>query len=169
MRRKDYPYRDNPSNPFGTGFISTYDSRKERVIFTKKDFLFKDSQINSQNYELCTLNGELIIFRNINTLIETEEVAGWRYTGIDGIRMKFERETTKTRIENRWIDGVPNSTTVTYMQIEYKYLDGEIIDNPETINNSWTLSYSLKNQAWLFWHSYLPNFYINIPKHLKMK
>ena len=164
MRRKDYPYRDNPSNPFGTGFISTYDSRKERVIFTKKDFLFKDSQINSQNYELCTLNGKLIIFRNIDILIETEEVAGWRYTGIDGIRMKFERETTKTRIENRWIDGVPNSTTVTYMQIEYKYLDGEIIDNPETINNSWTLSYSLKNQAWLFWHSYLPNFYMNIPE-----
>lgn len=28
---------DNPSNPEGTGYISTYDSRKERIIFTKLD------------------------------------------------------------------------------------------------------------------------------------
>lgn len=29
---------DNPSNPNGIGFVSVYDSRKERIIFTKKDF-----------------------------------------------------------------------------------------------------------------------------------
>lgn len=64
---------DNPSNVKGTGFISTYDSRKERIIFTK-------------------------------------------------------------------------------------------IDKTENLNNSWTISFSLKNNSWISWHSYLPNFYLNTPE-----
>lgn len=164
MRRKKYPYRDNPSNLFGTGYISTYDSRKERILFTKKDFLFKDEQINNQNYEICTLNGELIIFKNIDTIIETEEINGWRYIGIYDTKMKFEKENIKIRIETRWINGIPTILNIPYMDIEYKYVSGELIENVETLNNSWTLSYSLKNKSWLFWHSYLPSFYMNIPE-----
>ena len=64
---------DNPSNVNGTGFISTYDSRKERILFTK-------------------------------------------------------------------------------------------VDKTENLNNSWTISFSLKNNSWISWHSYLPNFYLNIPE-----
>lgn len=64
---------DNPSNPEGTGYISTYDSRKERIIFTK-------------------------------------------------------------------------------------------LDKEEDVNNSWTISFSLKNNTWISWHSYIPNFYFNIPE-----
>lgn len=63
---------DNPSNPNGTGFISVYDSRKERIIFTK-------------------------------------------------------------------------------------------LDKSGNTNNSWTLSYSLKDSSWTSWHSYIPSFYINTP------
>ena len=60
---------NNPSNIEGTGFISVYDSRKERVIFTKLD-----------------------------------------------------------------------------------------------MDRSWTVSFSLKNNSWVSWHSYLPNFYFNTPE-----
>lgn len=67
-RNKEYPLKDNPSHPQGTGFISTYDTRKERIIFTKKD------------------------------------------------------------------------------------------------SNPWTMSFSLKNNTWTSWHSYLPSFYINVPE-----
>ena len=67
-RNKEYPLKDNPSHPQGTGFISTYDTRKERIIFTKKD------------------------------------------------------------------------------------------------SNPWTISFSLKNNTWTSWHSYLPSFYINVPE-----
>ena len=35
----DTPYRDNPSNFNGAGFISVYDSKKDLVFFTKKDRL----------------------------------------------------------------------------------------------------------------------------------
>lgn len=71
----EYPYKDNPSNPQGTGYISTYDSNKERILFTKKDY---------------------------NT--ETE------------------------------------------------------------IDNSWTISYSIAEGKWISWHSYRPDFYINVPE-----
>lgn len=35
----DTPYRDNPSNPNGSGFIAVYDSKKDLIFFTKKDKL----------------------------------------------------------------------------------------------------------------------------------
>ena len=82
--RENIPFRgeadfsgniDNPSNPDGLGFISVYDSRKERVIFTKKDFT--------------------------NPLGANE-------------------------------------------------------------NNSWTISYSLKDDSFTSWHSYLPSFYFYV-------
>ncbi|MBV1929649.1 MAG: hypothetical protein KUG81_09085, partial [Gammaproteobacteria bacterium] len=34
---------------------------------------------------------------------------------------------------------------------------GSIIED----DNSWTMSYSLKNQSWISWHSYLPSFYMH--------
>lgn len=37
---------NNPSNPSGSGFISIYDSEKERVIFTKKDFSLLDGELS---------------------------------------------------------------------------------------------------------------------------
>ena len=33
-----YPYDNNPSNPVGVGYLSTYDTKKERLIISKKDF-----------------------------------------------------------------------------------------------------------------------------------
>lgn len=68
---------DNPSNLDGLGFISVYDSRKERIIITKKDF--------------------------------TNE--GF---------------------------------------------------NNERQNHSWTISYSLKDNTFTSWHSYLPSFYFYV-------
>ena len=78
-----YPFSNNPSNIKGTGFIAVYDSRKERIIFTKRDFA------------------------NI----------------------------TSTRP----------------------------LDTALTINNSWTVSYSLKTNSWKSFHSYLPRFYVETP------
>lgn len=92
---KIYPYKDNPSNEFGTGFILTYDSRYERVILTKKDFNFAPGEVSSEDYELCYNNGQLIIFEDISTTIATEEASGWTYTGITDCELCFERQTTE--------------------------------------------------------------------------
>lgn len=35
----EYPYDNNPANPNGTGYLSTYDTRFERILLTKKDYL----------------------------------------------------------------------------------------------------------------------------------
>ena len=35
---------NNPSNPNGAGFIAAYDSKKERLLFTKKDYTEKDNE-----------------------------------------------------------------------------------------------------------------------------
>ncbi|MDB4285890.1 hypothetical protein N9933_01150 [bacterium] len=39
IRGVDYELRDNTTSLSGSGYISVYDSRKERVIFTKKDYV----------------------------------------------------------------------------------------------------------------------------------
>lgn len=45
------------------------------------------------------------------------------------------------------------------IEIETIYVDGAPI-TPEVVDNSWTLSYSLKTKGWVSYHSYLPSFYL---------
>jgi len=52
---------------------------------------------------------------------------------------------------------------VPYLVNEYNYIEGESI-TPISANNSWTMSYSLKQSSWISWHSYMPNFYLNVPE-----
>lgn len=41
------PYTNNPSNPYSTGYHSTYDRDFNRIIFTKRDYLILPNQIQS--------------------------------------------------------------------------------------------------------------------------
>jgi hypothetical protein len=65
----------------------------------------------------------------------------------------------EVQIEEIEVEVIVESTT-------YDYVDGTVIEPENFIsnNNSWTMSYSLKQGAWTSWHSYLPNFYINVPE-----
>ena len=69
---------------------------------------------------------------------------------------------------NQFLQGITTTTIVMtkveYLDTEYSYIEGETIEQPIKLNNSWTISYSLKNKNWVSWHSYLPNFYIDIPE-----
>lgn len=40
-----YPYDNNPANPDGVGYLSTYDTRYERVIITKRDYQLLPSKL----------------------------------------------------------------------------------------------------------------------------
>ena len=70
---------------------------------------------------------------------------------------------------NAFLQGITTTIQVpveiTYIEREYNYVDGIAKPLNEVVeyNNSWTISYSLKNQTWVGWHSYIPNFYINVP------
>ncbi len=57
-------------------------------------------------------------------------------------------------IQNIFEEEVEFPTTI------YKEIEGDTI-NLETINNGWTLSYSLFNKSWTSFHSYIPNLYFN--------
>ena len=144
-KKMPYPFRDNPSNPFGTGFISTYDSRKERILFTKKDRVFKDLY-SGNDFELCSRNGTFTIFKEVSETIYEKSLEGWIYAGLKDCKLQF-----KKRI------GI----TTNY---EYSQVEGEEVDISKALDNSWTLSYSLKNESWTSWHSYIPDFYINVPE-----
>lgn len=96
---KKYPFRNNPSNFFGTGFVSTYDSRKERFLLTKRDFNINLSKY--EDFEMCTRNGELVIFNNMQNIIDAESTNGWEYVGLEDCQLKFEREVIEEREEER--------------------------------------------------------------------
>lgn len=276
-----YPYRNNPSNIIGTGFLSTYDTNKERLIITKKDFLLNN--LPNSDYALCTDGQNVILFSNISQTIQDKIDDGWEYLGIEDCQLKFgkriEEEITETRTVTVYIPeqvqeiplppecqyvntitikvkgtglnendyggnvattftakvtdcfGVVHTGTtyitleqvvpstlvinvnacvdistltylnygaayaitetivdtgaggdcisgtelvpgyteeqeqeVTYIKIteEYDYVDGTPFNVEQNlINNSWTMSYSLKRQEWRSWHPYLPSFYLH--------
>lgn len=276
-----YPYSNNPSSILGTGFLSTYDTNKERLIVTKKDFLINN--LPNSDYELCTDGQNVTLFSNLSQTIEDKINDGWEYLGIENCRLKFvkrtEEEITETvtvtvyfpeqvqevslpeeceyvntvtiRVtkpgplpnpEDPEEDNLPTlfkvsavdcygathsaitnirisfesvmvlnidacidlstitytayspysivSTVVdtiaeescilgteiipgyteeqeqeiTYIQIteEFSYIDGTPFNVTQNlVNNSWTMSYSLKRQEWRSWHPYLPSFYLH--------
>ncbi len=142
-----YPYNNNPSNPFGTGYISTYDTKKERIIFTKKDFLF-NNQTGNDDFEICINNGQVILFEDFNQTIEDKKEDGWRYSGIENCKMKFERDKIVTVIEERevrTIQSIPNTS-----DIHVYYDTSGSFDTPAltTIYNSvvaWFAEYKIEN------------------------
>lgn len=105
----NYAYRNNPSNRLGTGFISVYDPRRERIIFTKKDFIFGNSLEGDYDIRIC--DGVMYMFPNINETIETYQEQGWTYVGIQDCEMVFER----LKIEEREVTDtqeLPNNTDI---------------------------------------------------------
>jgi len=141
--KKNYPYINNPSNLLGTGYISVYDTKKERLIITKKDFIIEN--LPASDYELCNEGDAPVIFKNFSSIIENMLADDFIYTGIINCQMVFRKTTT---VDDEIIT-------------EYDYVDGEPIEG-NTYDNSFTLSYSLKDKKWVSWHSYLPNFYLYV-------
>lgn len=87
---KPYPFRDNPSNPFGTGFVSVYDSKKERVIFTKLDNIVNLSEYS--DYLLCINSGDLTIFPNMQDIINEQAKEGWSFVEVEDCTLRFRKD-----------------------------------------------------------------------------
>ncbi len=108
-----YSNSNNPSHPLGTGFISTYDSKKERVIFTKKDFaLREDIIISGDSYRICNDNGDLILFDDYDNIISTRETDGWTFVGLENCQMNFERPGTETREVQTEVEVIKNNLDI---------------------------------------------------------
>lgn len=275
-----YPYSNNPSNLIGVGYLSTYDTLKERFIITKKDMIIQG--LPNTDYELCSNGDTIIYFPDVSETIANRLSGGWIYLGIENCRLKFKKIITsaepRTRTISTWIPPatveVPMdpscnrvfriSFTVTFTEPDpksfifrgtatvtiidclgnrhivsgyateshtgtikmflntcipysegqpvfdleategisvtiesiilsseecvttetvpgywetseetyyipvtgtvYEYEDGVELDTETypVINNSWTMSYSLKRKEWRSWHPYLPSFYMHV-------
>ncbi len=140
-------YDNNPSSPLGSGFVSVYDSQKERILFTKRDFLFAGSVVGGNfgvDYHVIYYHGNYLLFDSYQRLIDEGIDNGYEFMGIIEGLMVFEYLNNVTG----------NVETLTYTP-------ARVVREEEVYNNSWTLSYSLKNKAWTSFHSYLPKMYFN--------
>jgi len=99
---KLYPYYNNPSNPIGVGFLSVYDTKKERLIITKKDYVINNI-IDEEGYELCNQGGDTIIFRDIEETIFNKVNDGFTYLGIENCRLKFSKIDYEIVSETRYV------------------------------------------------------------------
>lgn len=171
---KEYIYKNNPSNIIGSGFISTYDSKKERIIFTKKDFVPTQLFINNIKNNHVIVDNKLYKITNKELLIQQRLINGWKFVKIENnTTLKFSKEIEQTITElQQQINCISNQCTTIFIPVtrkkydtiyEYENFVTEEIVNIKEYDNSWTLSYSLKRNAWISWHSYRPNFYINTP------
>lgn len=146
--KEKYPYRDNPSNKFGTGFILGYDTKHERILITKKDYKL-DSGYNSGE-PVITCGNQLITFPDFQEILSTREQQGWTYLGIENCKLKFERTYTETEQEERIIEtNIPNNADVWVMlDMSGSFNDTDREDIIDTVN-TWKASFSAQNPDWV--------------------
>jgi hypothetical protein len=136
-KQEKYIYRDNPSNPFGTGFISTYDTKKERLLFTKKDFLFNAKGVENGDFEICTQGSDLVLFPNISETIAAEAQDGWVYLGIENCRLKFDKITDVIIQEEREVTTTIPSDTIVIPFFDTTSMGPTIINNISATLDAW--------------------------------
>lgn len=119
-RKKElYPGRDNPSSLFGSGYISTYDSKKERFIITKKDLKLKETAYEEDSL-VCFKGNTAVKFSNFEDIISSQASLGWNYLGLEDCKLKFFKDVIKTRKEKRYV--VVNSfKDVDYLVFRYHF------------------------------------------------
>ena len=110
--RLNYPHANNPSNTLGVGYLSTYDSAKERFIITKKDF-----SINlplDSGFLVCDGNNPMVI-TNAQSIINTKASQGWSYVGLVDCEMKFKKTNSITQTVSREVSTYHPPVTATQL------------------------------------------------------
>jgi hypothetical protein len=146
---KPYPFLNNPSNPYGEGFVSTYDTKKERLIITKKDFSINPILIGQSDYELCVNDGVTTVFYNYEQTIQDYNTNGWAFIGIEDCRMKFQKTIYEEVEEVRTnLQSFPNSADIWVMLDMSGSFDNN--DRQSIINtiNAWQVEFSAENPDW---------------------
>lgn len=125
-----FPEVDTDNNFTGVGLHAVYDSKYDRVIITKLDYIPIDERVK---YE----NGEYYI----------EKVFPTNQCNLQGIAVE-------TNTNSEFPHVVTNSTdTIIREKVD-------LTDTTYFCNKSWTLSFNMNTKSWISFHSYLPNFYI---------
>jgi hypothetical protein len=145
-----YPYYNNPSNKIGVGYISTYDSKKERVIFTKKDYILSDEFTFNEDVEICIKNNVVTVFPDFNTILQNYNDLGFIYKGLENCRMKFEKQTLETFTELRQVTTVIKNTAdiVVHMDMSGSFSAGIRTQIKNAVLN-WKTNFLVDNPDWI--------------------
>lgn len=146
---ENYPFIDNPSNPLGTGFVSVYDSQKERILITKKDF--KITNLPEEDYRLCVRNGVTTLFRDYQQTIEQIEANGLEFIGVENCRLKFKSQEyiTKTIEE---VEELPNEADVhVFFDISGSFgsFNDLCLQSINDAVNEWEVKFRADNPDWV--------------------
>ncbi len=125
----------SPFDRYGIGYLSVYDVKNERILITKKDYELGDT-FNTDD-QITHYTNFLYLFGDYQQTILDYETLGYEYLGIKNSKMVFIKEGV--------IETVGSSAYV----IE------------SFIDKSWTISYNIKTNTWVSFHSYTPKKYIN--------
>ena len=135
----EYPYDNNPSSPFGVGYISTYDTKKERLIFTKKDMILSDEITENNDFEICSSNGQMTIFNNFQQTIDDYAANGWSYVGLEDCKMRFEKTGYESEIHIGEVTTTvvipPDTIVIPYFDITS--MSSDTITNISNTINAW--------------------------------
>ena len=151
---KKYPFDNNPSNKFGVGFLSVYDSKKERIIFTKKDF--KTGLIN-KNAKYITKNGEVLTFKNYEKTIKEQQNLDYVFKGIEDFKLKFEKTNlVKEEVDRDFFEeknvptiSMPNDTDIIVaIPTDNIFSRNTFRDSIRNIMDSWHTTFKTKVPNW---------------------
>ena len=145
----EYPYKDNPSNILGTGFLGTYDSKKERVIFTKRDLSLNPSIYNNQDDGICMSGGDITIFPNITQTILDQSSAGWKFSGIENCKLMFYKDVIKHRDEIREVvvTVANNADIIVHLDMSGSF-DDTSRNQIKSAINTWMANFGATNPNW---------------------
>lgn len=131
---------DNPSHPLGTGFITVYDAEKERIIFTKKDFVVRPSQFMLEDVIARKALSYEYMSDNSWTFSFSERDKAWvsfhsyRPNMYISHPHKFYSYLFQARDNNLWKHNIKGSYQRFYDRIEPFIIEYVSIQNP-LINN----------------------------------
>lgn len=149
QNRRNYPFLNNPSNPYGVGYLSTYDTKKERFIVTKKDFTIADSLIGETDYELCTNGNSINIFRDYQATIDAQEALGFEFKGIENCELKFTRTEYVNEDQTRYVQTViPNTADIVVHYDTSGSFTPQARTEIKAAVDAWLLDFQANNPDW---------------------
>jgi hypothetical protein len=146
---RQYPYLNNPSNPYGEGFISTYDTKKERLIMTKRDFTLNSELVDMSDYELCFQNDSITVFENYEQTIQEYEDNGYSFIGIEDCRMKFSKvEYEEVEEEREIIVTIPNTADIHVFFDTSGSFGTTELNQLDVVIDDWVANFAANNPDW---------------------
>lgn len=145
----DYLFDNNPSNQFGVGYISVYDTRKERVIFTKQDHILHEDILALDDFELCVNNGQITVFPNFQATIDSYNSLGYTYKGLFDCQMRFDKTVLESAEETReQILNFPNEADIWLMLDMSGSFDNADRQQIKDAAQAWVTGFSSSNPDW---------------------